>query len=565
MGEKSKFQKELERMASRQIILSILAGCLLFSVAIFGISRADQYMRQERHLEALERNFQEIYESASGFLKSEENEESFMDIIRREKWADKGWLRYQLSGYNIDAPVGMNLLLTDVNGHVVFSSFSEEELNLHRLEFNRIAEENAVRLKEELYTTVYFFSGETSEYVILRPMYKGRAYVGSVAAYLKGEEWGKLFLKYQYDTILTTRSGEILFCSNPSFLPERAVNKYRRSTDSMYLEVEDSRYRIGERTLHNPGVQLYSFIYVQGKSSYFLIGILTILGLGVVWGFMFFHLLRQMAGKTSESVQTLVQELRVIRKEDPDHVVQVETEDEIEEIAVQVNKMMASMRELNQKNLELAEINNRMEIQNLQAQLNPHFIYNTLDNIRYLIVQDAAKADELIGRFTRILRYSINNTKQNVSLQEDMEYIEDYLVIQKTRFGNRFSYRVDMEPECETVLLPKLLLQPLLENSLKYGFKKKNEICVNISGRIEGEYLVLRVKDNGAGQPKTTMETLRSMLSRGEINTVHNGLQNIHRRIVLEYGHESGLTLESQEGSSFLVTVKLWTGGRRDV
>lgn len=173
-------------------------------------------------------------------------------------------------------------------------------------------------------------------------------------------------------------------------------------------------------------------------------------------------------------------------------------------------------------------------------------------------MQDARKADELIERFTHVLRYSINNTKNRTCLQEDMEYIEDYLVIQKTRFGDRFQYSVEIDEKCRPVVIPKLLLQPLIENSLKYGFRKKASISVWIRGWISGNYLVLEVKDDGPGQPQSTLETLRSILNSGKINIAHNGLQNINRRIFLEYGHDSGLTLDSEEGEGFIVTLRLW-------
>ena len=163
----------------------------------------------------------------------------------------------------------------------------------------------------------------------------------------------------------------------------------------------------------------------------------------------------------------LIGELRTVQKGNPDHAVKLETGDEFEEIAGQINKMLISINELNKKNLDLVNINNRMEIQNLQAQINPHFIYNTLDNIRYLIIQDAKRADDLIERFTHILRYSIDNRKNRTMLSEDMEYIEDYLIIQKTRFGDRFQYTVEIGEECYPVVIPKLLLQPMIENSLE--------------------------------------------------------------------------------------------------
>lgn len=563
MAKKSSFQKELERLASKQIITVIGIGCLFFCVAIFGNTLIEQRMKQEKHLDDVTGTFRQVCDSVASFLQDEENAAIFLNCILGLE--NGNGLQYRITKYNVDALVGINLILADPEGQILFSSFSEEVLNLHRKEFNQIADTNAKAQDGKLYRTVYFFSGETSEYVLIQPLYQDGVYVGSVAAYLKERDWNRLFQKYQYDIILTTAGGDVIYCSNSSFTLGSTVNKYRPRKMERYCQVNDSRYLTGRRYLPEQNVYLYSFIYQPENVSYILIGILIILSLGLVWMILFFHLLQKMAEKTSQSVRTLVEEIRLIRKEDTEHVIEIETGDEIEEIARQINKMVVSVNELNQKNMDLLEINNRMEIQNLQAQINPHFIYNTLDNIRFLIAQDGKKADELIGRFTRILRYSINNTKQSTSLQEDMEYIEDYLVIQKTRFGERFLYEVDIRPECSRVLVPKLLLQPLIENSLKYGFRKKPAIHVLIRGWIEEEYLVLKVEDDGPGQPKSTLETLRGILHSGEINTVHNGLQNINRRVILEYGNDSGLSLESQEGMGFAVTIRLWIGGGKNV
>ena len=558
MTEKNRFQQKLEKTALRQIITVILIGCLFFCMAIVGIFVTEKEMQREGHLDTVTEAFEEIYQSVSSFLEDEDNTRIFAGCADGE--LDRKRVQYQLTEFNLEAPVGVNMILADAEENVVYSSFPGEAMNLHRREFNRISGENAKSSGKDLYRTVYYISGDTSEYVLVRPLYLDEIYVGCAAVYLKPQDWGRHFLKYQYDTILTDLNGNVIYCSNYSFLQGYSINKYRPKTKEAYQWVNDSRYLTSKRVLGEQGVCLYSFIYSPGYTSYIMIGILIILGLGLTWTLMFFHILRTMAEKTSESVSTLVEEIRIIRKQDPDHVIHIETEDEIEEIAGQINKMMASIHELNQKNVDLLQVNSRMEIKNLQAQINPHFIYNTLDTIRYLIVQDPVKADELIERFTHILRYSINNTKHNICLQEDMEYIEDYLTIQKTRFGERFQYEVEIEKACSQIPVPKLILQPLIENSLKYGFRRKTHINVDIRGWIKDGYLFLQVEDDGPGQPKVMLETLRGILRQEEIDTTHNGLQNINRRIVLEYGQESGIRVDSQEGDGFVVTLKMWIG-----
>ena len=328
------------------------------------------------------------------------------------------------------------------------------------------------------------------------------------------------------------------------------------------MKVDGSRYLRSSRSLENGTVLAYSFIYSPPNYDYLLVGLFLILMLGLSWSAMFVRIMHVMTEQMVKSVDTLVQEIRFIRKEDPDHIIEIDTGDEIEEIAHQVNKMVRSIQELSQRNMDLVEVNSRMEMQNLQAQINPHFIYNTLDNIRYLIPADPQRAQQLIGRFIGILRYSINNTKHNVTVREDLKYLQDYLVIQSTRFGANFSYEMDIDDACMEFIIPKLLLQPLLENSIKYGFQKKPRIHVRTRGWLEEDALYFTVEDNGGGVDAATLEQLRGILRSEEVNIEHNGLQNINRRIWLGYGGDSGLTIDSAEGEGFTVKLKLRRGGR---
>jgi len=558
MTEKSRFQKELERLASKQIIAIILIGCLFFSIAIFVNSAIEQRIRRKEYLDAVSKTFYEIHRSVATFLEDEGNQDAFLQMLKGEMGDSQ--LQYRISQFNLEAPVGIHMIVTDSECRAIYSTYSGEELNLHRLEFNRLAAINARAQGRGLYSTVYYLAGDTSEYTLFLPLYEDGVYVGCAAAYLKSGDWGRHFLKYQYDVIVTDVDGDIIYCSNTSLLRSHIANKYRPGEGAGYQWINDSRYMTSRRFLEGEGIYLYSFIYSPPNYSTMFIGILIILGLGGLWVFLFMRLFHMMAAKTSQSVGMLVEEIRIIRKQGPGHVIAIETGDEIEEIAGQINKMVASIHELNEKNMELLSINNEMEIQNLQAQIKPHFIYNTLDNIRFLIEQDARKANELIWRFTHILRYSIDNARQRTSLQQDMEYLEDYLVIQKTRFGERFRYEVDIDPACDRILIPKLVLQPLIENSLKYGFQKKTSICVKIRGKREGAYLVMQVEDDGPGLPEGELEELRRSLQAGERAANHIGLRNINRRMMLENGHDSGLLLQSREGEGFIVTLRLWTG-----
>lgn len=555
--KKSRFQQELEQSVSRKLISSLLLGCLLFCIAIAVVNALNQNARREDHLESVASTFHEVYNNTSAFLLDAGHTELFLSELRK----DQDNLRYLISHYNVSALVEIQLILTDSEGNVRFTTFSEGEMNLHRQEFNGIAVDNACHLMRAVYTTVYHFRANSSEYVMIHPLYRDGEYQGAAAVYLNENDWTKLFSQYQYDAILTKSNGDVIACSNSSFLSQKNANKYLPADAAQYVRVNGNRYLRSSRSLENGTVLAYSFIYSPTNYSYLLVGLLLIVLLGLSWAAMFARIMHAMTEQMVKSVDTLVRQIRIIRKEDPDHIIEIDTGDEIEEIARQVNKMVRSIQELSQRNIALAEVNNRMEMQNLQAQINPHFIYNTLDNIRYLIPTDPQRAQQLIGRFIGILRYSINNTKHNVTVKDDLKYLQDYLVIQSTRFGANFSYEIDIDDACMEFIIPKLLLQPLLENSIKYGFQKKPCIHIRVRGWLEEDALYFTVEDNGGGVDETMLEQLRDILRSDEVNIEHNGLQNINRRIWLGYGGDSGLTIDSTEGEGFTVKLKLRLGG----
>ena len=392
--KKSRFQQELEQSVSRKLISSLLLGCLLFCIAIAAVNALNQNARREDHLESVASTFHEVYNNTSAFLLDAGHTELFLSELRK----DQDNLRYLISHYNVSALVEIQLILTDSKGNVRFTTFSEGEMNLHRQEFNDIAVDNACHLMRAVYTTVYHFRANSSEYVMIHPLYRDGEYQGAAAVYLNENDWAKLFSQYQYDAILTKSNGDVITCSNSSFLSQKNANKYLPADAAQYVRVNGNRYLRSSRSLENGTVLAYSFIYSPTNYSYLLVGLLLIVLLGLSWAAMFARIMHAMTEQMVKSVDTLVRQIRIIRKEDPDHIIEIDTGDEIEEIARQVNKMVRSIQELSQRNIALAEVNNRMEMQNLQAQINPHFIYNTLDNIRYLIPTDPQRAQQLIGK-----------------------------------------------------------------------------------------------------------------------------------------------------------------------
>ena len=324
--------------------------------------------------------------------------------------------------------------------------------------------------------------------------------------------------------------------------------------------IEGSQYWIVSQKLEDREAIVYSLVYFPVNVDY-LIGILVMVLAGMIWKKLADDMARDMAARNATSIDNLVRELRIIRKENPEHRIQISSDDEFSEVGMQINRMMDAIRELNSRNTELALLNVKFEMNELTEQMNPHFLYNTLEIIRNLVYFDAQKASELIARLTEILRYSVNATKREVPFAEDMEYINKYLQIQYVRFGERLRCDIDTDPACDNVIIPKLLLQPIIENSIKYGFRHQMELYIKIRVRMVDSVLTVNVSDNGGGIDPEKIEILRKQLLEHDNSAESIGLRNLSRRLYLRYGPGSGVSVRNTEDPGTEVTVTVNTAG----
>lgn len=189
------------------------------------------------------------------------------------------------------------------------------------------------------------------------------------------------------------------------------------------------------------------------------------------------------------------------------------------------------------------------ELRELESQFNPHFLFNTLENIKFMVRLDPRAATEMIMALSTLLRYSITSSGQQVELQEDIRYLESYIKIQQYRFGSRLEFNANIEQAARSATIPKLLFQPLLENAIKYGEDEYGKLKINFQVQIADGQLHVLVKDAGKGMGEEKLKQLRKLLTSSENDTGHWGLFNVQRRLQLIYGTDYGLTLSCpQEG-----------------
>lgn len=202
-----------------------------------------------------------------------------------------------------------------------------------------------------------------------------------------------------------------------------------------------------------------------------------------------------------------------------------------------------------------------METKLLQAQINPHFLYNTLDAIVWLAEDDRKEeAVAMVTSLSEFFRTTLAHGRDFVSVREEQSHIESYLKIQGFRYQDILEYEVEMDRDILDYTIPKLLLQPLVENALYHGVKnKRGKSCIRVWGYREGSYLVFKIIDNGKGMTKETLAAVRKNIEDSSEESVSEsyGLRNINQRIRHYYGEEYGLNIESEENIGTEATITL--------
>lgn len=230
---------------------------------------------------------------------------------------------------------------------------------------------------------------------------------------------------------------------------------------------------------------------------------------------------------------------------------------EINELNHTYNRMVNHINELIRAVYEKEILQSQTEIRALQAQINPHFLFNTLETL-YSSLEEKGEEElaDLVMAMARLFRYTISRPGDDewVTLREELEQVERYLHIMQARLGSRLVWRIEADPAALAVRIPKLTVQPLVENAIQHGIEPKigpGEIVIRAGFADDGSRLNVSVRDNGAGMTEERLAEIRERLQDGRLVSGKGkglGLVNVHRRIRLHCGGDSGLLLSSKPG-----------------
>jgi two-component system sensor histidine kinase YesM len=252
--------------------------------------------------------------------------------------------------------------------------------------------------------------------------------------------------------------------------------------------------------------------------------------------------------------------LKDANPDEPIPTYHVKSMDEVGQLVKSYNKLSRRIESLTEQ-VKLKETRKKeADMQALQAQINPHFLYNTLSSIHWMALMNKDnKISNMVGALSEFLRFSLNKGGEICSVEQEVSHARNYADIQAIRFPDQFELFFYIDPKLHSCSMLKLVLQPLIENALMHGIQKKTgRGVIQIYGGFDAKSMRFIVEDDGVGMEPQLLASIRQQLAESleenQAITANYGLKNVHRRLILHYGEASGLSIESIEGKG--TTIK---------
>ncbi|MGN7380478.1 Inner membrane protein ypdA [Chlamydia abortus] len=344
---------------------------------------------------------------------------------------------------------------------------------------------------------------------------------------------------------------------------EMVMKSMEKHEENMFIIRAKSRYSNWSLQLMQPEVELNGKTRQLQMFTYLIIGLSVILALWISW---------IVFSGISSPLSNLAYGLRQLRFGNLDvRLSDNNRKDEFGYVTNTFNKMIEDQKHLIENHYEQQLRLSRTELKFLQSQINPHFLYNTLDTIYWTAKNyEASEISEMVLNLSRFFRLSLNKGKDTFTVEETMGHLNYYIRVQQLRFLDQFTVEYEISEDSKHLYILKLLLQPLVENAILHGLEKKQSGGhLRIVSRLEDDHLQLTVQDNGVGISAEKLRYIRQELAAAAsvVSSAHSaepvedlfGLRNVVSRIKLYYGSEARLSIDSQEevGTTVLLSIPM--------
>ncbi|WP_068613367.1 cache domain-containing sensor histidine kinase [Paenibacillus tuaregi] len=270
--------------------------------------------------------------------------------------------------------------------------------------------------------------------------------------------------------------------------------------------------------------------------------------------------------RITNPLSTLTKFLKKASPDEPLPAIPVKSIDEVGQLIISYNRLSSRIVKLTDEVKLNESLKKEADMQALQIQINPHFLYNTLSSIHWLaLMNQDHKIADMVGSLSNFLRFSLNSGQEYCPVQQEILHVQNYVNIQSIRYPDKIRFEVLSDPGIQDRYMLKLLLQPLVENAMLHGILKRDGIgTIKIEIRqTDEDSLHFTVADDGVGMPDERLQSLRSQLTGSPVQDREKpssggyGARNVHNRLVLHYGKEAGLHMESTEGEGTRISFTI--------
>lgn len=369
--------------------------------------------------------------------------------------------------------------------------------------------------------------------------------------------------KNKESVLLSDSNGHVIYASDASMIgkavPAELQNKINQSAAGAQFSNGDI---IFSRTLSEP---LNQWHFVKITSSKFLFNDVrktayTNIIVGVIVGVLGLIMIAIISYKITRPIKLLSRKVLSIEGGNMNAPFDDKREDEIGNLERHIKEMMNRINRHIDREYKLEIENRKNQHRALKSQINPHFLYNSLQSIGAVaLFTESPRVYQLVVSLSKMMRYAIR-VDQKATVRSEVDYVRAYLNLQEERFQSDFSYSIDIPKDILGISVPSMILQPLVENFFKHCYEEGYEQAhLRIYGELRGEYLNLVVENNGRSMTNDELTALKNKIytsaNEGNYSPQHIGLKNIHDRLVLNYDPTAGILLDSMQGQGFSVQL----------
>ncbi|MFM1565096.1 sensor histidine kinase, partial [Helcococcus ovis] len=484
------FKKYNRKLAYKYSIIPIIVLIILIMILFISLVRFnEQKINNNSNIEVsniINKDYSEIINFSRDFIKKKYKEGFNNDINRAN-------ILYEFYKLKNSLKIDVNLVVFNEKYNSIFTSKNYDE-NL--VNYKNINIWQTVKIENNISLITSFNSKKIQQFVEIKEKINNKEYIiiididlNSMSRILNSNNNTINFIIGKFNQVISSNNDYIIG-KVYKFNGQRLSNNLVKINNDKFYYIESVIGNLDMRVATvNKITPIVSFGWVM-LFSIILLSVLTFLTVVITWDIL--------SKKNMKSLNIMISNIRG-KKFDKDDNIESELFEELKHLDEDYNNMLNEINMLIAKNQQYSYLSDVDQVKFLNTQFNPHFLFNTLESLRYLIYFDIKSADKYIMNLSKILRYTIDFKGFFSSVSDEINYLNSYLELQKIRYQERLKYSIYVDDSVLMMEIPKLILQPIVENSIKYTYKSQQNLEINLEIKNLDENIEIIINDNGPG------------------------------------------------------------------